>query len=79
MKTRRGASKNAEHVYLKSLQICDDLKGTIDEKEFIDMKARNFYNLGKLIIILLYQKLSRSEICCNLVQFFFTCNLLNNN
>ncbi|XP_053390482.1 tonsoku-like protein, partial [Mercenaria mercenaria] len=46
MKTRRGASKKAENVYLKSLEICDQLKATIDEKEFIDMKARNFYNLG---------------------------------
>ena len=46
VKTRRGASMKAENVYLKSLEICDQLKETIDEKEFIDMKARNFYNLG---------------------------------
>lgn len=46
-KKRRDAGKKAENIYLRSLEVCEQLKETIDEKEFIDMKSRNFYNLGK--------------------------------
>ncbi|KAL4234063.1 hypothetical protein ACF0H5_005717 [Mactra antiquata] len=52
IKTRQSISKKAEEAYLKSLQICDKIKGTINEKEYVDMRARNFYNLGLVYEVL---------------------------
>ncbi|XP_037097712.1 tonsoku-like protein [Syngnathus acus] len=59
----RKSLKEAEDAFRKSLNIVDDLQGTVPEREIHEMKARLFLNLG-----LVYDHLGEPERCSEFIR-----------